>query len=227
MIEQPGIPLINEKGQAPAILGTVDEPEWHDSTMIIEQIGEAAFVGEVQKAFERLLTRYDQEVLIELPRNRVANQIGDPRNLLFSQGNYIAYMDTPAGAGIGIFTEAELDFAQAGDSIALFSDIVPEPVFKERVAYWTAKLAGLADKYPHTHFFLAHGETTHNGVLSLCGFTLLLNGKLPSGAKIAPDDQLLLVSPYHSDDNADLTTCTKLKELSQDLPDLTFEDEAA
>jgi hypothetical protein len=95
---------------------------------------------------------------------------GDPR--AFMGGNETTFLVVKDGR-FGVLSEIELGIAEEGDpnQTARPSEWVNAEDFAARLQEWSRALNDLAPAYPGSEFFLAHGEPTFDGRLSLEAFT--------------------------------------------------------
>lgn len=149
--------------------------------------------SDVLDAYALLHGRYNSG---EMDRygNPMHLSIGDPRAFQHEEVTFVAVRE----GRIGIHAEVELDVEFNDlDDPSEFEDEITRAEFDELASYYTEKLRGLADAYPKTQFFIAHGEeVTYKGRVTINAFTPLLNGRLPDGTMLAPQSLALMVSPY-------------------------------
>lgn len=153
---------------------------------------------------------------------------GDPRNFQYEEAGFVAFWN----GMIGIHSEIEM--AVEFNDLDLPKSFAPEELtpdeFKALAEYCTESMLVLAEKYPHTQFYIAHSSNvTFEGRVTLNGFTPLLNGRLPSGTVLGPQSLALMISPYHgkSQDSGELniTFCPAIKRIGDGLSDLAMDAE--
>ena len=91
--------------------------------------------------------------------------------------------------------------------------------FIELASNLQGRLAELSAYYPHTQFFITHGnKVTLEGRIVVNAFTPLLDGELPGGLRLAPEYRMVMISPYFTPgEGADITSCRTLYRVAVDL----------
>lgn len=130
---------------------------------------------------------------------------GDPRNFMCHQGTTsVAAMKGDGDLLVGILTEVDLPYVEASDLTERSEDIrsgnalLPQSVFADVIQRYAKKMDELQDAFPYSDLFLAHGDVTCNGRLSLCAFTALSGQEVmhysspyPEGGEIEALDMML------------------------------------
>lgn len=175
--------------------------------------------GSAAQAYENLRGHYDQGEM-DPEGNPLYDGCsnGDPRNHLHREISFVAVH----GGEVGILVEVEL-LSTFNEGVVLDneyddSELSPDD-FTRLAATLQARLAELAPRYPHTQFFITHGdEVTFEGRVTVNAFTPLLDGMLPGGFRLAPEYKMLMVSPYFvACEGADITACHTLYRIALDL----------
>ena len=139
---------------------------------------------------------------------------GDPRRHMAREISFVAVKD----GSLGLHIEQELDFILADEGgLHDLDHLVERDEFAELETFWQERLQILASQYPQTQFFLAHGEHTYKGRMTLNAWTPYTGQVVYSRA--ADEVKLSLQqlrSPYQ--DPADISgSCWALDELAQDI----------
>lgn len=220
------IQILNLKSNYPTLL-TDRWGDYMERTVLAEHWN----VGEedpAMQAYELLRGRYDSGEH-DSDGNPLHHgfSIGDPRAFLAEESCYVAFYENR----IGIHAEVELDveFNDLDDAAAVedTDEEITREEFEKLVERYTPKLQGLAEIYPETRFFIAHGEdVTYRGRVTLNAFTPLLNGRLPEGTTLAPQSMALMLSPYFRkgpDAGAvNIAECPCLTGITDNLIDMTL-----
>lgn len=179
--------------------------------------------SDAYEAYELLRGRYDSGE-IDSQGNPLHLSIGDPRAFQHEEVTFIAFHE----GRIGIHAELELEEKYNEEEESSDYDELTKSEFEEWVAYYSDKLKPMAEAYPETKFFIAHGEdVTYKGRVTINAFTPLLNGRLPNGTMLAPQSVALMVSPYFRKGpdagEINITQCPCLAGLTEKLIDIALE----
>lgn len=175
-----------------------------------------SFNGPAAQGYENLRGHYDQGEMDAEGNSLYAGfSVGDPRNHLHRQISFVAMYN----GQLGILCEVELNAHYNGDAGESGENDLLDSQFVELAASLQQRLADLSAKYPHTEFFITHGnKVTLDGRVVVNAFTPLLDGTLPGGFRLAPEYRMLMVSPYFTTcAGADITSCRTLYRIAVDL----------
>lgn len=175
--------------------------------------------GSASQAYENLRGQYDQGEMDPEGNSlygRCSN--GDPRKHLQQEISFVAVLGDKVGIHVEVellktYNDEEAINAQGDDSELTVAE------FTQLASTLQDRLTALASRYPHTQFFITHGDqVTFEGRVTVNAFTPLLVGMLPGNLRIAPEHKMLMVSPYfEAGEGANITDCPSLLRVSQDL----------
>lgn len=198
------VPLTNPSG------------DWLEDTTLMQNwcISEQHSAIKAARQLTSLLSKERAHDLARIP--------GDPRNLTYGQQSVVAMKS----GVLGILTITELDAVKdcgQNPNAYTYETLVTPADFSRILTYWQAALRPLISVYPHTYFFVAHGEPTFMGRMTLNAFTPLHNGVV-AGHRIAQPDQWFTLSPYSAKEaKPSITDCTWLSGIATVLDDLSVE----
>lgn len=178
-----------------------------------------SFNGPAAQNYENLRGHYDQGEMDSEGNSLYAGfSVGDPRNHLHREISFVAVYN----GKLGILSEVELNAHYNGDAGECGENDLSDAQFVDMAATLQARLADLSARYPHTDFFITHGnKVTLDGRVVVNAFTPLLDGTLPGGLRLAPEYRMVMVSPYFgSGEGADITSCRTLYRIAADLEQL-------
>ncbi|ARM86144.1 hypothetical protein [Marinobacter salarius] len=180
------IPIHTERNSTPIPLAS-RFGEWMDNAVLINNWHQNAD-GDVLQTLGLIASRFPTE------SDHITHP-GDPRNFCDEEVGFVAMFK----GRLGIHVELELNFALDEDNDPLVQakdeELVPPDVFERRLMFWREKLASMDALFPHTEFFIAHGEMTYMGRVTINAFTPLSNG-IVGDQTIARPDEFFMLSPY-------------------------------
>jgi len=207
--EQQAIPLINSKMDYPIPLtdrfGDFWESNELDRFWLKEMTEKKPWrAAEIKASLEGLKRQYGNDFdSLDQPL-----RTGDPRQFMSEEITFVSFY----GGEIGIHAEFELDLEGSADELS------------GEIEKWQKALYPLDRVHNHTRFFLALGDVTYKGRLTLNAFTTLKNGRLGS-FDLAPRERYLMVSPYHAQEKADdIESCSMISEVVQVLINMGLYD---
>ncbi|WP_372997533.1 hypothetical protein [Marinobacter sp.] len=175
-----------------------------------------AFNGAASQNYENLRGHYYQgEMDVEGNSLYAGFSVGDPRNHLHWESSFVAVHNEQ----LGILVEIELGAHYNGENGPIGENDLTDAEFIELASILQGRLAELSAHYPHTQFFITHGnKVTLEGRIVVNAFTPLLDGELPGGLRLAPEYRMVMISPYFTPgEGADITSCRTLYRVAVDL----------